>query len=67
MSEDDKYGVIVRLQERVRDRDQQLIKRQEKIDELIRENTRLKNKNKSYKCPICLNGEKMPEQFEQKI
>ena len=34
---------------------------------MIRENTRLKNRIKQQKCPLCNNGEKIPDAVEKKI
>lgn len=41
--------------------------KQSRIDELIRENTRWKNKIKDVKCDLCNNGEKIPLKVQQKI
>lgn len=38
--------------------------KQQRIDELIRDNTRYKLRNGNKKCPFCHDGEKIPEKVE---
>jgi hypothetical protein len=43
-----------------------MVNKQSRIDELIRENTKMKNKYKDQKCVHCNNGEKIPDKFQLK-
>lgn len=40
-------------------------KKQTRVDELLRENAKFRTKLKDMKCPICLNGERIPPQLQQ--
>ena len=67
MSNDEKMLVIQLLQGRCQSMGESVTNKQSRIDELIRENTRWKNKIKDVKCDLCNNGEKIPLKVQQKI
>jgi len=44
----------------VRNYGSEIQRKQFRIDELLRENNRVKTRYKNFKCPLCLNGERIP-------
>lgn len=42
---------------------QNLGSKQARIDELIRDTTKLRKKQNEFKCPYCDNGKKVPEKL----
>mmetsp|Transcript_31633 Transcript_31633/g.48385 ORF Transcript_31633/g.48385 Transcript_31633/m.48385 type:complete len:86 (+) Transcript_31633:899-1156(+) len=59
-SEDEKLLIIERLQARARNYGEEITRKQQRVDELIRESNRVRTKYKNFKCPLCLNGERIP-------
>ena len=64
MSDEDKFKIIRLLQGRVQNMGSNITTKQQRIDELIRDNTRFKLRNGNKKCPFCNDGEKIPEKVE---
>lgn len=60
LSENDKIILIQQIQNALFVKCDEAQKKQSRVDELLRENAKYKTKIKDMKCPLCLNGERIP-------
>jgi hypothetical protein len=61
MNDDQRFYFIQELQSKLITTDKNIRDKQQRVDELIRENAKVRKKLGLYKCPYCENGAKIPD------